>query len=147
MLTLWDSFSRSAIRLAPFAGAVAAAATWTSSASAVPITQYVTVQPIQVCNDAGTACADVNLRNDFMQKIYEQAGLGVIFLPTVQYNNSMFLTTRVDDLNPTRIDEWRQLIRGPGHGQSSNSTTINAWFIEQFVDANNQVGLCGRQLH
>jgi Peptidase M66 len=109
----------------------------------VPITQYVTVQPIQVCNDTGTDCAAVNLRNDFMQKVYEQAGVGVTFLPTVQYNNSTFMTTRVDDLNPTRIDEWRQLIRGPGHGQSTNSTTINAWFIEHLVDANNQVAYRG----
>ena len=27
--------------------------------------------------------------------------------------------------------------------QSSNSTTINAWFIEQLVDANNQVAYAG----
>lgn len=129
--------------MAAMTGAAAGGLLCAAGAAAAPITQYVTVQPIQVCNDAGTACADVNLNAGFTDKIFEQAGLGVIYLPTVRYNNSTFLTTRVDDLNPTRIDEWRQLIRGPGHGQSPNSTTINAWFIEQLVDANNQAAYAG----
>ena len=104
------------------------------SAWSAPIDRYVTVQPIQVCDNTGTVCAAMPLNEAIADKSFAQAGLDVIVLPTVRYNNSAFTTTAVDDFNPTRIDEWRALLRGPGHGQSSNSTTINAFFVDRIVD-------------
>lgn len=114
---------------------VAGASGWCVAAGAVPIDRYVTVQPIQVCDNAGANCAAMPLNETIADKVFGQAGLDVIVLPTVRYNNSTFTTTSVDDFNPTRIDEWRALLRGPGHGQSSNSTTINAFFVGRVVDS------------
>ncbi len=116
---------------------VAGAAGWCAPARAVPIDRFVTVQPIQVCDNAGANCAAMPLNEAIADKAFGQAGLDVIVLPTVRYNNSTFTTTTIDDLNPTRIDEWRALLRGPGHGQSSNSTTINAFFVNRIVDSAN----------
>ena len=113
---------------------VAGAGGWCVPASAVPIDRYVTVQPIQVCDNAGANCAAMPLNESIADKAFGQAGVDVIVLPTVRYNNTNFTTTSVDDFNPTRIDEWRALLRGPGHGQSSNSTTINAFFVGRVVD-------------
>ena len=50
------------------------------------------VQPIQVCNDSGKGCADVNLFADITAKILEQARLKVNFLPTNRLNASRFLS-------------------------------------------------------
>jgi hypothetical protein len=90
-----------------------------SIALAVPIDRYFTVQPIQVCNNAGASCAPTPIFQSEIEKIYRQAGVASIFLPTTQLNNTSLLQT-------TGIAAINQ----PGNGRSPNSTTVNTWFVD-----------------
>jgi len=88
------------------------------------IDNYFTIQPIQVCNDSGLDCAPIPLFAEEVEKIFNQAGVAPIFLPTTQLNNTNFLqTTGVKAINQA------------GSGQHSNSTTINAWFVDELISA------------
>ena len=51
------------------------------------------VQPIQVCNDAGIVCAQVELFETIADKIWDQADIDITFLPLNQLNDSTYLTT------------------------------------------------------
>lgn len=52
-----------------------------SPVSAVPITHYFTINPIKICNNAGTSCAPTPYYPAETYKIYSQAGVAPIFLP------------------------------------------------------------------
>lgn len=111
-----------ALRLVGVALAMAlgAAAALPDAVQASPvIDRYFTVQPIQVCNDAGTTCAPTPLFKNETEKIYAQAGVSSVFLPTTQLNDSSLLST------PSVSD-----IDLPGNGQHPNPTTINMWFVQ-----------------
>lgn len=57
----------------------------------------VQVQPIQVCDNAGNNCAQVGYFEAETNKIWAQAGISVVFLPTVyQLNNTAFLSIADD---------------------------------------------------
>lgn len=95
-----------------------------SSAGAMPLDSYFTVNPIRVCNDAGLDCATVNTFSAETTKIYTQAGVMPVFLPTTQINNTA-----------SQVVPSVTSVNVPGNGQSSNSTVINTWFVKQMTSA------------
>ncbi len=98
---------------------------------ALPIDRVITIQPITVCNDAGASCATPVLDEALIDKVFTQAGIDMVFLPMRQLNKSQFLATTIEDTAPTRLDEWRRLLREPGNQQSANPTTLNTYFVQQ----------------
>lgn len=89
---------------------------------AVSIDFSLDIQPIDVCDNSGNNCAVFNLFEAETKKIWEQAGIGINFLSPTKINNTNFLS--IDDNN-----ELNNLFSGLGNGQSSNSKTINMWFV------------------
>ena len=83
------------------------------------------VQPIQVCSDAGTSCANAaqTLFEAEGDKIWAQAGLDLSFYPWNSYNASDYLSI---------ADEAELLLlwNTAGHGQSSDVTVISMWFVD-----------------
>jgi hypothetical protein len=95
-----------------------------SPVSAAPITHYFTINPIRICNTAGTTCAPTPFYPDETYKIYSQVGVAPIFLPIKQINNTSLLT--VNGVANVSV---------PGNGQHPNPTTINAWFANSLNSA------------
>ncbi len=98
------------------------------------------VQPIQVCNDFGQHCAQMNLFAEITAKILGQAKLKVNFLPANQLNNSRFLT--LGD-NTSGLDEFYEISRKGNpedYGRHADSTRtggpINVWFVESIASKN-----------
>jgi hypothetical protein len=119
----------------------------------LPVTSIITIQPIDVCDAIGTGCASLaNLANDetAVNAVWDQAGLGFDFLPAVQFDDT---TASQGFLNPTvtiapgfptgtPTDLAHQLMYGAGHGQSSNPTTLNVWFVDHLTRSDG-VGIYG----
>ena len=87
------------------------------------------VQPIQVCNDDGIVCAQVELFETIADKIWHQANIEITFLPFNQLNDSTYLT--IDD------DEFADLSFSGGagsFGRHPDSTRtqgpLNLWFVD-----------------
>jgi len=104
--------------------------------AAAALNSWVTVQPIDVCADDGSNCAQPpqSLSIDEMaaSKIFAQAGVGLIFLPEHTYDDSSYLTTTVDSSgNP--IDQAHQLLRLSNPAASPNPTTLNAYFVDNLT--------------
>lgn len=90
------------------------------------ITDYLTVQPIQVCDDFGLNCANPSL--EFFEaetdKIWDQAGIDVLFLGANQLDDTSLLNiTSTADVDL------------PGNGQHPDSSVINMWFVNDYVGA------------
>jgi len=83
------------------------------------------IQPIQVCSDAGTACANAGqtLFEAEDDKIWAQAGLDVSFYSWHYFNETDYLNIEDDA-------ELYSLFGTPGHGQSSDATVISMWFVD-----------------
>ena len=93
-------------------------------------TRFVSIQPIQVCDDFGLFCADLALFEEATRKIWAQASIDVSFLAPNRLNASRFLT--IDNQN-----EFAELsfAGGPGaFGRNPLSTRtsgpINMWFVK-----------------
>ena len=95
-------------------------AAFANSAGAAPIDRYFTANPIQVCNDAGADCSVVNTFSAETTKIYAQAGVKPIFLPTTTINSTA-----------SQVVPSVTTVNVAGNGQSPNSTVINTWFVKQ----------------
>ena len=122
---------------------VAAAGCFISgSALAVPVTDYITVQPIDVC---GAVCVPINNKGqtfataptgavgfidskgmNVTRAIWNQIGVDVTFLPAAQYVNSSFLTLNVDaGSNPLTSTDFQNVSQQPAisTGTVPNPTT------------------------
>ncbi|MBD0337246.1 MAG: hypothetical protein ICV62_17300 [Cyanobacteria bacterium Co-bin13] len=106
--------------------------TTTASPGSRPI-RFVTVQPIQVCDDFGLICADLATFAESTFKIWQQADIEVSFLPPNRLLGSRFLT--IDSR-----DEFAELAFAGGPGSygrnpSSRRTSgpINMWFVDQIL--------------
>ncbi|MGF1518365.1 MAG: zinc-dependent metalloprotease family protein [Nodosilinea sp.] len=93
-------------------------------------TRFVSIQPIQVCDDFGLFCADLALFEEATRKIWAQASIDVSFLAPNRLNASRFLT--IDNQN-----EFAELsfAGGPGafgrHPLSTRTSgPINMWFVK-----------------
>jgi len=120
-------------------------------APALPVDRYVTVQLIDVCNgiNAGnsTRCASVSVdpsgsTYDYgtnpvaatKEAIWQQAGIGFVFLPTVnRFYNGSVLDLTVDG---TPTDEAHHLFRDAGHGQNAASPTLKVFFVDSLTATN-----------
>jgi len=92
------------------------------TALAVPVTEYITVQPIDVC---GAVCAPVNNKGltsvgavgfidpsgvNVTRAVWNQIGVDVTYMPTVRYVNGSFLTLPVDpNSNPLTSTAFKTL--------------------------------------
>ncbi|NJL45057.1 MAG: hypothetical protein HC922_03520 [Leptolyngbyaceae cyanobacterium SM2_3_12] len=98
-------------------------------------TRFLSLQPIQVCDDGGFFCADLALFEEATRKIWAQADLDISFLSPNRLNASRFLT--IDSQ-----DEFAELsfAGGPGaFGRNPSSTRtsgpLNLWFVDSiFAD-------------
>ncbi|MBC7799792.1 MAG: hypothetical protein H7Z10_04155 [Gemmatimonadaceae bacterium] len=113
--------------------------------SALPIDRTIYVQPIEVCDNAGGNCVDgdgIIARNKSLTaEIFAQAGIGVTYLPTRQFNDSSYLTTSFSSNAAT--DQARQLVRTPGHQQNENQQVLNLYFVDRLLDPTGQQTLYG----
>src|SRR5215469_16308389 len=111
---------------------------------AAPVTEDVTIQPIDVCSDTGTNCALPGgaLPAIFQQAtfdIWSQAGIVPTFLPVEQLNASAFqnLNQSTPDAScpvvGTSFPQFCDLSRNPGHDQNPNPSTINAYFVNSLT--------------
>ena len=95
------------------------------------------IQPIQVCDSFGNACAQVNLFAEITAKILAQAQLKISFLPVNQLNDGRFLSIDGRDASSTRSEFYEMTRTGePGaFGRHPNSTDssgpINLWFVNE----------------
>ncbi len=90
-----------------------------ASLSFAQIDRWFTVQPIQIHDDFGLNPAPMPMFQAETEKIFAQAGVAPIWLPTVQVNDSsMLVVSSVSDVNV------------PGNGQHADPLTINMWFVE-----------------
>ncbi|MFQ4139996.1 zinc-dependent metalloprotease family protein [Nodosilinea sp. PGN35] len=93
-------------------------------------TRFVSIQPIQVCDDFGIFCADLATFEEATRKIWAQANLDISFLAPNRLNASRFLT--IDNQ-----DEFAELSFAGGAGafgrnplSTRTSGPINMWFVE-----------------
>lgn len=96
------------------------------AASALPITHQLVVNPIQVCADDGTGCANSGqlLYDAETDKIWEQAGIDILFLDWKTWNSSAHLV----------IDQTSDLVGFAGN-QAMGGDVINMWFVNDYVNA------------
>ena len=101
------------------------------ASSAVAVDQCLRIQPIQVCSEDGTICANANLTlfEAETAKIWKQAGIQIQFLPVQRFLGSNWL-----DLETGLFSDYSifTLAGTPGHGQHPDPTVINLWFVRSF---------------
>jgi len=97
------------------------------------------VQPIRVCKDDGSDCAQVNLFADITAKILKQANLKLSFLPTNQLNATRFLSIndRPASERGSADYEFYELTRTGSNGafgrhpdSTDTSGPINIWYVD-----------------
>ncbi len=88
------------------------------------------VQPIQVCNDAGIVCAQVDFFEAIADKIWGQAGIDVAFLPLNQLNDSTYLTTDEDEFSDLSFSGGAGAF-GRHPDSTDTSGPINLWFVDR----------------
>lgn len=101
--------------------------------TAVPISEsdrlVLQVQPIQVCNDGGIVCAQVDFFETIADKIWGQANIDIAFLPLNQLNDSTYLTTDEDEFSDLSFSgDAGDFGRHPD--SSRDQGPINLWFVD-----------------
>lgn len=112
---------------------VALAGCSTSAQPGSRVTRFLSIQPIQVCDDFGQSCADLALFMEETLKIWAQADIQINFLPPNRLFSSRFLT--IESRN-----EFSELSFSGGPGSfgrnplsSCASGPINMWFVEDIT--------------
>lgn len=87
------------------------------------------VQPIQVCDDNGIVCAQVEFFEAITDKIWGQANIDISFLPLNQLNDSTYLTTDENEFSDLSFSG-----SAGAFGRHPDSTRtqgpINLWFVD-----------------
>ncbi|MEO0756135.1 MAG: zinc-dependent metalloprotease family protein [Cyanobacteria bacterium J06648_16] len=87
------------------------------------------IQPIQVCNDTGGGCAQVEFFQAVVAKAWAQAGIQVTFLPLNQLNDSSYL-----DVTDSEFSDLSFSGSAGSFGRHPSSTRdsgpINLWFVD-----------------
>ncbi|MEM1252384.1 MAG: zinc-dependent metalloprotease family protein [Cyanobacteria bacterium P01_H01_bin.21] len=87
------------------------------------------VQPIQVCDDAGIVCAQVEFFETIADKIWDQANIDIAFLPLNQLNDSTYLTTDADEFSDMSFSgDDGDFGRHPDSSRTEGP--INLWFVD-----------------
>ena len=96
--------------------------------AATTIDRMIRIQPIQVCSDDDSVCANPNqiIFAVETQKIWAQAGVHVEFLPWHRFRGNSWL-----DLTVGTFDNFNifNLAGSLGHGQNADPKVINVWFV------------------
>ncbi|NEP19419.1 MAG: hypothetical protein F6J97_21430 [Leptolyngbya sp. SIO4C1] len=105
------------------------------SSAASPQADQLVIQPIQVCDDLGSRCAQINFFEAVADKLWAQAGLEVTFLSPNRLNDSTYLSIAPGSSSSS---EFYQLSFSGGRGafgRHPNSTRdrgpINLWFVDE----------------
>jgi hypothetical protein len=127
----------------PLFGLVLATAPW-AAAHAGPLT--VTLKPIQICDNAGTNCGNINktLFEAEGDKIWAQAGIDLVFQSWGQINNTAFLN--IDIGNDAVIHQEGRDVMTAGTAINDTSVTkvINIFFAPLLDNSAGLFGLgCG----
>ncbi|MFH7241550.1 MAG: zinc-dependent metalloprotease family protein [Spirulina sp.] len=114
-----------------------------SDSGSAPPTRFLSVQPIQVCDDFGLICAELALFEEATRKLWAQANVVIDFLTPNRLNDSRFLT--IDDQQ-----EFSELSFGGGSGAFgrhplSTRTTgpLNLWFVDRIFAYDNDTETLG----
>jgi hypothetical protein len=117
-------------RLLLLCGLSAALVSCTGEGASNRPTRFVSIQPIQVCDDFGFFCADLALFEEATRKIWAQASIDVSFLSPNRLNASRFLT--IDSQ-----EEFAELSFAGGAGafgrnplSTRTSGPVSLWFVE-----------------
>ncbi len=123
-------FLQAAARHFPQAAAMAATAAigWAGIADAAPITKQVKLQVIQLCDNSGADCAVVNTYEAAADKIWAQAGVDMLFLPTITWKNSTFLTP-----NANIGQELTMFDQGTVFNDPAVTGIINVFFVKDLL--------------
>ena len=105
----------------------AAVSTLVLSALSSAFSFQVTVQPILVAQTNGTNLSPDLSYQTYVQKIYAQADVEVVFLSA----NILYNTT----YNQFIFNNAFSLVTDPGHGQNADPLVINAWFVDNINNA------------
>jgi hypothetical protein len=109
---------------------------------ALPVSQVLTVQPIIVCDNSGLNCAPssgLTAYETMANTIYDQSGIGIAFAPPEYYDNSSYLTPHAETTTSSFFDTAHDLVRLPGHGQSTDPNTLNVFIVDNIVVTTNGV--------
>ena len=108
-------------------------AVWVFAASpeghaAATIDRMIRIQPIQVCSDDDSVCANPNqiIFAIETQKIWAQAGVHVEFLPWHRFRSTAWLDLTVGTFDNYSIFTLAGML---GHGQNADSKVVNLWFV------------------
>jgi len=96
-----------------------------------------TVQPIQVCATTnGCANPDLELRLEWTQAIWDQAGIRIEWLPWSTFTSNVFFNVG----NPPYLATFDNLTSFPAiHGGSTAAKVVNMWFVNDLrIDGTGQ---------
>ncbi len=105
-----------------------------------PVTEIITVQPIDVCGTTCAPIANLGTWEAYANAIWNQAGIAFDFLAPTDLvapsflNTTITATTKYPSGEPD--DMAHQLMYGSGHGQNSNPSTLNVWFVDSLTVIN-----------
>ena len=96
--------------------------------AAASIDRVIRIQPIQVCSDDETICANPGqiLFGGETKKIWAQAGINVEFLPWHRFRGTSWLDLTVGTFDNFNIFNLAGTL---GHGQNADPKVINLWFV------------------
>ncbi|MEO1592855.1 MAG: zinc-dependent metalloprotease family protein [Cyanobacteria bacterium J06632_22] len=87
------------------------------------------IQPIQVCDNSGGNCAQVEFFQAVVDKVWAQAGIQVTFLPLNQLNNSAYLNVSDSEFSDLAFSGSAGAFGR--HPRSTRDTgPINMWFVD-----------------
>ena len=112
-------------------------------AAAAPVNFQIMINPIQVCQDDGTGCAQVGFFEAETDKIWAQAGIDIMFMATTQLNETDFLAVNFQSGVDEHVDLY--LAGNALVGDPNDTMIINMYFVDDlFDDGGNIFGLgCG----
>ncbi len=87
------------------------------------------IQPIQVCDNNGDNCAQVEFFQALVEKVWAQAGLAVTFLPLNQLNATRYLDVNNDEFSELSFSGSAGSF-GRHPRSTRNSGPINLWFVD-----------------
>lgn len=83
-----------------------------------------TIQPIQICNDGGSACANAG------RELFEEVGNEIWTQADIWFDFLGWVTVFETDL----LDTTFAFLTSPNHGQNENELVINLWFVNTITD-------------
>lgn len=101
-----------------------------NSSVAQAISFQVFIQPVQVCMDDATGCAQVGFFEDETDKIWAQADLDMQFLPTLQLNETDFLSISLGANEHVDLYVAGNAIAG----DPATTMAINMYFVDDITN-------------